>query len=118
VAQNLSAVSNYGSCLGLVLGIQLVTGLFLAIHYSCDVLLAFDSVSTIVRDVNHGWLLRSAHANGASFFFILLYLHIGRGLYFGSIAYNTVYLIGTLLLTGVMGAAFLGYVLPWGQMSF
>jgi ubiquinol-cytochrome c reductase cytochrome b subunit len=118
VAQNLSSVSNYGSCLGLVLVLQVVTGLFLAIHYSCDVSLAFDSVSSIVRDVSHGWLLRSAHANGASFFFILLYLHVGRGLFYGSIAYNTVYFIGTLLLISVMGAAFLGYVLPWGQISF
>lgn len=89
-ALNLSMVSNFGSCLGLILVLQLLSGLFLAMHYCCDISLAFDSVSSIVRDVNHGWLLRSAHANGASFFFILLYLHIGRGLYFGSIAYNTV----------------------------
>ena len=118
MAQNLSSVSNFGSCLGVVLVLQLFTGLFLAIHYSCDVSLAFDSVSSIVRDVRHGWLLRSAHANGASFFFILLYLHIGRGLFYGSIAYNIVYFTGTLLLVGVMSTAFLGYVLPWGQMRF
>jgi len=117
-ALNLSSVSNFGSCLGLVLLIQLSSGLILAMHYSCDVDLAFDSISKILREVNIGWLLRSSHANGASFFFILLYLHIGRGLYYGSMAYRSTYLVGVALMSTIIGASFLGYVLPWGQIRF
>ena len=109
---------NFGSLLGLCLIIQIVTGLFLAIHYSCDITLAFERVSHIGRDVNIGWLLRIMHANGASFFFICLYLHISRGIYYGSFVYQETWLIGVILLFLVIGTAFLGYVLPWGQISF
>jgi len=95
-----------------VLGVQLVTGLFLAMHYSCDVDLAFSSVRHIFRDVNGGWMLRRLHANGASFFFICLYCHVGRGIYFGRYMYRGPWFRGMGLLLLVMAAAFLGYVLP------
>merc|ERR1712212_1260247 len=111
-------MGNFGSCLGLVLGSQLITGLFLAMHYTCDSLYSFSSISHIIRDVNGGWLLRSLHANGASFFFFALYTHIGRGIYYGSYCYRGVWFTGVLLLLLVIASAFLGYVLPWGQMSF
>lgn len=84
VSVNLSAWWNFGSLLGLCLGIQLVRGLFLAIHYTPHIDLAFSSVAHIMRDVNSGWLIRSIHANGASFFFVCIYVHIGRGIYYGS----------------------------------
>nr|YP_010868915.1 cytochrome b [Hilara brevispina]WGU46331.1 cytochrome b [Hilara brevispina] len=115
---NISAWWNFGSLLGLCLIIQILTGLFLAMHYTADITLAFDSVNHICRDVNYGWLLRTLHANGASFFFICLYLHIGRGMYYGSFLFVPTWLIGVILLFLVMGTAFMGYVLPWGQMSF
>nr|YP_009172423.1 cytochrome b [Sinergasilus polycolpus]ACB99591.1 cytchrome b [Sinergasilus polycolpus]ALG63353.1 cytochrome b [Sinergasilus polycolpus] len=109
---------NFGSLLGLCLIIQISTGLFLAMHYTCDVELAFSSVSHIMRDVNLGWALRMLHANGASLFFIFLYLHVGRGLYYGSYNYVEVWAVGVTIFLMVMASAFLGYVLPWGQMSF
>nr|YP_010241123.1 cytochrome b [Anneissia intermedia]QTH78853.1 cytochrome b [Anneissia intermedia] len=109
---------NFGSLLGLCLIIQLVTGLFLSMHYTADISLAFSSVSHICRDVNYGWLLRNIHANGASLFFVCLYIHIGRGLYYGSYKNFETWNVGVLLLFLVMGTAFVGYVLPWGQMSF
>nr|QTC08199.1 cytochrome b [Sinochauliodes squalidus] len=115
---NISTWWNFGSLLGLCLGIQILTGLFLAMHYSTDISLAFSSVSHICRDVNYGWLLRTLHANGASFFFICIYLHIGRGIYYGSYKFLHTWMIGVLLLFITMATAFLGYVLPWGQMSF
>nr|UPX88419.1 cytochrome b [Taeniopteryx nebulosa] len=115
---NLSAWWNFGSLLGLCLIIQIATGLFLAMHYTAHVDLAFSSVAHICRDVNYGWLLRTLHANGASFFFICLYLHVGRGMYYGSYMYTQTWIVGVLLLFLVMGTAFMGYVLPWGQMSF
>nr|AKS04347.1 cytochrome b [Parasagitta elegans] len=115
---NFSVWWNFGSLLGFVLVMQLVTGLFLAMHYSCDVNLAFASVNHIFRDVNSGWLLRSTHANGASFFFVCLYCHIGRGIYYGSYMFIKTWFSGVSLLILVMAAAFMGYVLPWGQMSF
>jgi len=115
---NFSIWWNFGRLLGLVLTIQLLTGIFLAMHYTADVELAFSSVSHIFRDVNGGWLLRSAHANGASFFFICLYCHVGRGLYYGSYMFTKTWITGVLLLILVMAAAFLGYVLPWGQIRF
>lgn len=87
-------------------------------HYTRDVDLAFASVSHIFRDVNGGWILRSLHANGASFFFICLYCHVGRGIYYGSYMYKGVWLRGIALMLMVMAAAFLGYVLPWGQIRF
>nr|UFZ13175.1 cytochrome b [Neochauliodes meridionalis] len=115
---NISAWWNFGSLLGLCLGVQIVTGLFLAMHYSTDISLAFSSISHICRDVNYGWFLRTLHANGASFFFICIYLHIGRGMYYGSYKFMHTWMVGVLLLFVTMATAFLGYVLPWGQMSF
>nr|YP_009379009.1 cytochrome b [Pachycerina decemlineata]ARI44223.1 cytochrome b [Pachycerina decemlineata] len=115
---NISAWWNFGSLLGLCLIIQILTGLFLAMHYTADINLAFNSVNHICRDVNYGWLLRTLHANGASFFFICLYLHVGRGMYYGSYLFTPTWIVGVLLLFLVMGTAFMGYVLPWGQMSF
>lgn len=115
---NLSVWWNFGSLLGLCLIIQILTGLFLAIHYTAHIDLAFSSVIHISRDVSYGWLLRALHANGASWFFICLYFHIGRGMYYGSYLYHHTWNIGVILLFLVIGTAFLGYVLPWGQMSF
>nr|YP_009700008.1 cytochrome b [Dermestes coarctatus]QEK77744.1 cytochrome b [Dermestes coarctatus] len=115
---NISAWWNFGSLLGLCLIIQIVTGLFLAMHYCPNIELAFNSVAHICRDVNYGWMIRTLHANGASFFFICLYLHVGRGLYYGSYTLEMTWTVGVLILFIVMATAFLGYVLPWGQMSF
>jgi len=115
---SISSFWNFGSLLGLCLIIQISTGLFLAIHYSNDINLAFERVRHISRDVNYGWLLRIIHANGARFFFICLYLHVGRGLYYISYYYVITWLVGVIILFAVIGAAFLGYVLPWGQISF
>nr|YP_010894948.1 cytochrome b [Phortica variegata]QXG19606.1 cytochrome b [Phortica variegata]QXG19619.1 cytochrome b [Phortica variegata]WJW73461.1 cytochrome b [Phortica variegata] len=115
---NISSWWNFGSLLGLCLIIQILTGLFLAMHYTADVSLAFNSVNHICRDVNYGWLLRTLHANGASFFFICIYLHVGRGIYYGSYLFTPTWLVGVIILFLVMGTAFMGYVLPWGQMSF
>ena len=113
---NFSVWWNFGRLLGLVLTIQLATGIFLAIHYTADVNLAFSSVRHIFRDVNSGWALRSMHANGASFFFICLYCHVGRGLYYRSYMFVKTWITGVVLLILVIAAAFLGYVLPWGQI--
>nr|QYY47842.1 cytochrome b [Bufo gargarizans] len=115
---NLSSLWNFGSLLGVCLIAQIVTGLFLAMHYTADTSMAFSSVAHIYRDVNNGWLLRNLHANGASFFFICIYLHIGRGMYYGSFLFKETWNIGVILLFLVMATAFVGYVLPWGQMSF
>nr|QGW14845.1 cytochrome b [Brochis multiradiatus] len=115
---NISAWWNFGSLLLLCLMVQIVTGLFLAMHYTSDITSAFSSVAHICRDVNYGWAIRNIHANGASFFFICIYLHIGRGLYYGSYLYKETWNIGVVLLLLVMMTAFVGYVLPWGQMSF
>nr|Q9GBY4.1 RecName: Full=Cytochrome b; AltName: Full=Complex III subunit 3; AltName: Full=Complex III subunit III; AltName: Full=Cytochrome b-c1 complex subunit 3; AltName: Full=Ubiquinol-cytochrome-c reductase complex cytochrome b subunit [Ochotona erythrotis]AAG00194.1 cytochrome b [Ochotona erythrotis]QIJ99052.1 cytochrome b [Ochotona erythrotis] len=115
---NISAWWNFGSLLGLCLGIQIITGLFLAMHYTSDTLTAFSSVTHICRDVNYGWIIRYMHANGASMFFICLFLHVGRGIYYGSYTYSETWNIGILLLFATMATAFMGYVLPWGQMSF
>nr|YP_009183778.1 cytochrome b [Cynoglossus gracilis]ALN96466.1 cytochrome b [Cynoglossus gracilis] len=115
---NISTWWNFGSLLGLCLGVQIITGLFLAMHYTADISMAFSSVTHICRDVNYGWLIRNLHANGASFFFICIYLHIGRGLYYGSYLYKETWNTGVMLLLLVMATAFVGYVLPWGQMSF
>lgn len=115
---NISAWWNFGSLLGLCLIIQTLTGLFLAIHYTADIETAFNSVNHICRDVNIGWLLRTLHANGASFFFICIYSHIGRGIYYGSFLYVYTWTIGVIILFLVIGTAFIGYVLPWGQISF
>nr|WAB69968.1 cytochrome b [Osteocephalus vilarsi] len=115
---NLSAWWNFGSLLGVCLIAQIATGLFLAMHYTADTSMAFSSVAHICRDVNNGWLLRNLHANGASFFFICIYLHIGRGMYYGSFLFKETWNVGVILLFLVMATAFVGYVLPWGQMSF
>nr|QXF29936.1 cytochrome b [Chloeia pocicola] len=115
---NISIWWNFGSMLGLCLVTQILTGIFLAMHYIPHIDLAFSSVAHISRDVNFGWLLRNIHANGASMFFICLYLHIGRGMYYGSYLYQETWNIGVILVILVMATAFMGYVLVWGQMSF
>nr|ACC77674.1 cytochrome b [Copeoglossum nigropunctatum] len=115
---NISAWWNFGSLLGACLIAQVLTGLFLAMHYTADITSAFSSVAHICRDVQYGWLIRNLHANGASMFFICIYLHVGRGLYYGSYMYKETWNIGVILLLLVMATAFVGYVLPWGQMSF
>nr|YP_010718967.1 cytochrome b [Nematus hequensis]WDQ45613.1 cytochrome b [Nematus hequensis] len=115
---NISTLWNFGSLLGLCLIIQVITGIFLAMHYTADIQLAFSSIIHICRDVNNGWLLRTIHANGASMFFICIYIHIGRGVYHGSFHLKKTWITGVIILFMVMGAAFMGYVLPWGQMSF
>ena len=115
---NLRGWWNFGSILGLCLITQILTGLFLAMHYTADVTLAFNRVTHIVRDVNYGWLLRVVHANGASMFFVALYLHAGRGIYYASYNYINTWLVGVLILFLVIAAAFIGYVLIWGQISF
>nr|UZT26997.1 cytochrome b [Euwallacea similis] len=115
---NISSMWNFGSLLGLCLLIQILTGLFLAMHYCPNIDHAFNSVAHICRDVNYGWLLRTLHANGASFFFICLYTHIGRGIYYSSYNFMETWMSGVTIFFLVMATAFLGYVLPWGQMSF
>nr|YP_010010504.1 cytochrome b [Sycanus croceovittatus]QOH97852.1 cytochrome b [Sycanus croceovittatus] len=109
---------NFGSLLGMCLMIQIMTGVFLAMHYTGNIELAYKSVIHICRDVNNGWLLRNLHANGASLFFLCLYLHVGRGMYYGSYKFIPTWMVGIVMLFLTMGTAFLGYVLPWGQMSF
>lgn len=115
---NISAWWNFGSLLGVCLITQILTGLFLAIHYTADISTAFNRVAHISRDVNYGWLLRAIHANGASFFFICLYAHTGRGIYYSSYNYTHTWSVGVIILLVVMAAAFIGYVLIWGQISF
>jgi len=115
---NLSIWWNFGSLLGLCLGVQIVTGIFLAMHYTADTRLAFSSVAHICRDVKYGWLLRNIHAKGGSMFFICMYIHIGRGLYYGSYVKAITWKIGVVLFLLSILTAFFGYVLPWGQMSF
>nr|YP_009971706.1 cytochrome b [Palaestes abruptus]QNG56286.1 cytochrome b [Palaestes abruptus]QNG56416.1 cytochrome b [Palaestes abruptus] len=115
---NISSMWNFGSLLGLCLIIQTITGIFLAIHYCPNIDLAFNSITHICRNVNYGWLIRTLHANGASFFFICIYIHIGRGMYYSSYNMMDTWMIGVSIFFTVMATAFLGYVLPWGQMSF
>nr|AMP45797.1 cytochrome b [Plecturocebus miltoni]URH16261.1 cytochrome b [Plecturocebus bernhardi] len=115
---NISSWWNFGSLLGICLITQIATGLFLAMHYTPDTSSAFSSVAHITRDVNYGWIIRYLHANGASMFFICLFLHIGRGLYYGSFLFLKTWNVGIILLLASMATAFMGYVLPWGQMSF
>nr|YP_009230406.1 cytochrome b [Ara ararauna]AGQ54595.1 cytochrome b [Ara ararauna] len=115
---NISAWWNFGSLLGICLTTQILTGLLLAAHYTADTSLAFSSVANMCRNVQYGWLIRNLHANGASFFFICIYLHIARGLYYGSYLYKETWNTGIILLLTLMATAFVGYVLPWGQMSF
>nr|QWZ46425.1 cytochrome b [Stenomorpha consobrina] len=115
---NISTMWNFGSLLGMCLIIQIITGIFLAMHYCPNIELAFSSVTHICRDVNYGWMMRTIHANGASLFFICIYMHIGRGMYYSSYNLMHTWMIGVTILFIVMATAFLGYVLPWGQMSF
>lgn len=120
VPSNITYFWNFGSLAGLCLVVQLITGILLAMHYTPNIAMAFISVEHIMRDVNYGWLLRYAHANGASMFFIIVYLHMFRGLYFGSYMYprEPLWCSGVLLFLLMMATGFIGYVLPWGQMSF
>nr|YP_007889700.1 cytochrome b [Timelaea maculata]AGI50317.1 cytochrome b [Timelaea maculata]USN89433.1 cytochrome b [Timelaea maculata] len=115
---NISSWWNFGSLLGLCLMIQIITGLFLTMYYTANIELAFYSVNYICRNVNYGWLIRTLHANGASFFFICIYLHIGRGIYYESFNFKYTWIVGIIILFLLMATAFMGYVLPWGQMSF
>jgi len=117
---NLNYMWSFGSTAGICLVVQIITGIFLAMHYTPHVDLAFNSVEHIMRDVNNGWLLRYLHANGASMFFIVVYSHIFRGLYFGSYMYprGRLWASGVIIFLLMMATGFMGYVLPWGQMSF
>ena len=115
---NLSIFWNYGSLIGLCLIIQILTGIFLSIHYTTNISIAFSSVAHISRDVNYGWLLRSIHANTASFFFLCIYLHVGRGIYYSSFILEETWNLGVILLFVTIATAFVGYVLPWGQIRF
>ncbi|WP_192257058.1 cytochrome b [Mesorhizobium silamurunense] len=120
VPRNLNYAYTFGGILTIMLVAQILTGVVLAMHYAADTTLAFDSVEKIVRDVNSGWLLRSLHSNGASFFFIAVYIHICRGLYYGSYKSprELLWVLGCTNLLVMMATAFIGYVLPWGQMSY
>lgn len=115
---NISYLWNFGSLLGVCLVIQIITGILLAMHYCSDINLAFSSVAHITRDVNYGFTLRYLHANGASMFFLCVYIHIGRGIYYGGYTKTMVWNVGIIIYILMMGTAFIGYVLPWGQMSF
>lgn len=115
---NISLWWNYGSLLGLILVVQLIRGLFLAIFYIPDISISFSRVIHTSRDINYGWLLRYIHANGASFFFICIYLHIARGIYYFSYKLEITWNTGVILYIIVMATAFMGYVLPWGQIRF
>lgn len=115
---NLTLWWNFGSLLGLCLIIQIVTGIFLSIHYTPHIDMAFSSVVHITQNVNYGWVIRYTHANGASWFFICLYLHIGRGLYFGSYKIHETWSLGVIILIILIATAFIGYVLVWGQIRF
>lgn len=115
---NISLIWNFGSLLGICLIIQIITGIFLAIHFNSDTTLAFSAAAHISRDVNYGWLIRTLHANGASLFFICIYFHIGRGIYFNSFLLTPTWATGVIIFLLTIVTAFLGYVLPWGQISF
>nr|YP_010988054.1 cytochrome b [Harpegnathos venator]WON66587.1 cytochrome b [Harpegnathos venator] len=115
---NISYMWNFGSLLGLFLVIQIFSGFFLSLHYCPNLNEAFSSIIHIIQNVNYGWIFHNIHMNGASFFFILIYLHISRGLYYHSFKLKNTWISGTSILLVAMMTAFLGYVLPWGQMSF
>ena len=118
--KNLNYWWTFGGVLSLMLGMQIVTGIILAMHYVPHVDYAFNSVQRIMRDVNYGWLMRYAHANGASMFFIVVYIHIWKALYYGSYKAprELLWMLGVVIFLLMMATAFMGYVLPWGQMSF
>lgn len=115
---NISIWWNFGSLLGLCLIIQTISGLFLAIHYTSDISTAFNSIIHIIQDVNNGWILRILHANGASLIFVCVYIHVSRRIYYGSYLYTFTWMSGMLILILIIATAFIGYVLPWGQISF
>nr|YP_010274863.1 cytochrome b [Mooreana trichoneura]UJV31546.1 cytochrome b [Mooreana trichoneura] len=115
---NISSWWNFGSLLAFCLILQIISGLFLTMYYTANIELAFYSVNYMCRNVNYGWLIRTLHANGASLFFICIYLHIGRGIYYESFNFKYTWMIGVIILFILMATAFMGYVLPWGQMSF
>lgn len=120
VPRNLNYFWNFGVLAGAALAVQIITGIVLAMHYAANGAVAFDSVERIMRDVPSGWFIRYAHANGASMFFIVVYTHIARGIYYGSYKAprEMVWLLGVVIFLLMMATAFMGYVLPWGQMSF
>jgi ubiquinol-cytochrome c reductase cytochrome b subunit len=120
VPRNLNYMWNFGFLAGLCLIIQIVTGIVMAMHYAANTAVAFDTIEQTVRDVNWGWLMRYAHANGASAFFVVIYIHIFRGFFYGSYKAprEMVWLLGVVIFLLMMATAFMGYVLPWGQMSF
>nr|ALO64540.1 cytochrome b [Bombus pascuorum] len=115
---NINYLWNFGSILGMFLMIQIISGLFLSMHYCPNIDIAFYSISTIMKDMNSGWLIRLIHMNGASFYFLIMYLHIARNMFYYSFKLHQVWMIGVTILFLSMATAFLGYVLPWGQMSF
>jgi ubiquinol-cytochrome c reductase cytochrome b/c1 subunit len=117
---NLSYWWNFGSLAGIILVIMIITGITLAMYYTPDSAMAFDSVERIMRDVNYGWLIRYIHMNGASAFFLIVYIHLFRGLYYGSYKYprELLWILGVIILLLMIATAFMGYVLPWGQMSY
>src|ERR1700737_2362976 len=118
--RNLNYWWTFGGILSFMLAVQIVTGVVLAMHYTPEASMAFNSVESIVRDVNYGWLLRYAHANGASMFFIAVYIHMFRGLYYGSYKAprEVLWILGVIIYLLMMATGFMGYVLPWGQMSY
>ena len=118
--RNLNYWWTFGGILSIMLGVQIVTGVILAMHYTPHADLAFNSVEQIMRDVNYGWLLRYLHSNGASMFFIAVYIHMFRGLYYGSYKEprEVLWILGVIIYLLMMATGFMGYVLPWGQMSF
>ncbi|MDB5642052.1 MAG: cytochrome b, partial [Hyphomicrobiales bacterium] len=118
--KNLNYFWTFGGILSLMLGVQIITGVVLAMHYTAHVDFAFNSVEHIMRDVNWGWFLRYTHANGASMFFVAVYIHMLRGLYYGSYKAprEVLWILGVIIFLLMMATAFMGYVLPWGQMSF
>jgi len=115
---NISYWWNFGSLLGIFLGVQIISGFFLSIHYSPNTNLAFNRIIHIIQNVNYGWLIHNIHINGASIFFICMYSHIGRGLYYNSYKLHNTWIVGIRIFLISIATAFLGYVLPWGQISF
>jgi len=115
---NITHFWNFGSLLGVCLAIQILTGIFLAIHYSANIRIAFNCIDHIIRDVNSGWFIRLLHANGASIFFVAIFIHIGRGIYFKSYVLSLTWTSGVFIFLISILTAFLGYVLPWGQISY
>nr|UZT67566.1 cytochrome b [Oberthuerella sharkeyi] len=115
---NINILWNFGSMMGLCLSIQIITGLFLSMHYIPNINSSFDMIIHIMQDVNYGWIMRLMHMNTASFYFMFMFIHIGRGMYYYSYKLMLTWLIGSIIFISSMATAFLGYVLPWGQMSF